>query len=136
MKRLFTLVLTGSLLITPALAADRAETSFPAVREPVSFSDVVPDSWYTDAAGLCYETGLMNGTGNGQFSPNQTVTAAEAYTLAARIHHILNGGDGVLPEAPADWGAITVTRSDGASFSFYQDRSTGFWLDGRNFNLL
>ena len=133
MKRLFTLVLTGSLLITPALAADRAETSFPAVREPVSFSDVAQDRWYADAAGLCYETGLMNGTGDGTFSPDAMVTTAEAATLAARIHHILNGGDGVLPEAPAAWGQITVTREDGVTLSLYSSASTGFWVNDRCF---
>lgn len=137
MKRFLALLLTGSLLLTPALAADgTAENPFPALRDPASFSDVVKDSWYADAADLCYETGLMNGTGQGQFSPDATVTIAEAYTLAARIHHILHGGDGVLPQAPTDWGTITVTRSDGASFSFYEDRNTGFWVDGRNYNLL
>ena len=136
MKRLFTLVLTGSLLITPALAADRAETSFPAVREPVSFSDVAQDRWYADAAGLCYETGLMNGTGDGTFSPDAMVTTAEAATLAARIHHILNGGDGVLSEAPADWGQITVTREDGVTLSLYSSASTGFWVNDREINSL
>ena len=101
MKRLLSLLVTGSLLVTPVLAAQTGvEDSFPAVREPASFADVASGSWYTDAAGLCYVTGLLNGTGNGNFSPSRSVTIGEAATLAARIHHILNGGDGTLPEAP------------------------------------
>ena len=70
MKRLLSLLVTGSLLVTPVLAAQTGvEDSFPAVREPASFADVASGGWYTDAAGLCYVTGLLNGTGNGNFSP-------------------------------------------------------------------
>ncbi len=57
MKRLLSLLVTGSLLVTPVLAAQTGvEDSFPAVREPASFADVASGSWYTDAAGLCYVT--------------------------------------------------------------------------------
>ena len=112
MRRLLALVLTGSLLLTPALAAGTDQKDlFPAVREPVSFSDVADGSWYTDAVALCYETGLINGTGEGKFSPDATVTIGEAAALACRIHQILNGGSGELPHARAEWGQITVTRS-------------------------
>lgn len=136
MKRLLSLLLTGSLLVTPVLAAQTdVEASFPAVREPVSFADVASGSWYTDAADLCYVTGLLNGTGNGNFSPSRSVTVGEAATLAARIHHILNGGDGTLPEAPAEWGQIVLTRADGVSAGLQQDQSTGYWLDEKSLQL-
>lgn len=136
MKRLLSLLVTGSLLMTPALAAQTdVAASFPAVREPISFSDVAVGSWYSDAAALCYETGLLNGTGNGNFSPDHTVTVGEAATLAARIHNILNGGDGTLPEAPAEWGQVVLSRADGVSAGLQQNQSTGFWLDEKNLQL-
>lgn len=136
MKRLLSLLVTGSLLVTPALAAQTdVAASFPAVREPISFSDVAAGSWYSDAAALCYETGLLNGTGNGNFSPDHTVTVGEAATLAARIHNILNGGDGTLPEAPAEWGQVILTRADGVSVGLQQNQTTGFWLDEKNLQL-
>ena len=114
MKRLLSLLVTGSLLITPVRAAQtNVESSFPALREPAAFGDVADDIWYADAAGLCYVTGLLNGTGNGNFSPSRSVTIGEAATLAGRIHHILNGGDGTLPEAPEEWGQLTLTRAGG-----------------------
>ena len=136
MKRLLSLLVTGSLLVTPALAAQTdVEASFPAVRESASFVDVANGSWYTNAAGLCYVTGLLNGTGNGNFSPSRSVTIGEAAALAARIHHILNGGDSTLPEAPETWGQVILTRADGTSAGFHQNSDTGFWLDEKNIQL-
>ena len=136
MKRLLSLLVTGSLLITPVLAAQTdVESSFPALREPAAFGDVADDIWYADAAELCYVTGLLNGTGNGSFSPSRSVTIGEAATLAGRIHHILSGGDGVLPEAPAEWGQLTLTRADGTSAGFHQNSETGFWLDEKSIQL-
>ena len=136
MKRLFSLLVTGSLLVTPVLAAQTGvKDSFPAVREPASFADVASGSWYTDAAGLCYVTGLLNGTGNGNFSPSRSVTIGEAATLAARIHHILNGGDGTLPEAPETWGQLVLTRADGTSVGLHENSDTGFWLDEKSLQL-
>lgn len=137
MKRLLSLLVTGSLLVTPVLAAQTdVEASFPAVREPVSFTDVASGSWYSDAADLCYVTGLLNGTGNGNFSPSRSVTVGEAATLAACIHHILNGGDGTLPEAPAEWGQVILTRADGVCIGLQQNQSTGYWLDDKNIQVL
>lgn len=136
MKRLLSLLVTGSLLITPVLAAQTdVESSFPALREPAAFGDVADGIWYADAAGLCYVTGLLNGTGNGNFSPSRSVTIGEAATLAGRIHHILNGGDGTLPEAPEEWGQLTLTRADGTSAGFHQNSETGFWLDEKSIQL-
>lgn len=116
MKRLLSLLVTGSLLVTPVLAVQTdVEASFPAVREPAAFADVANGSWYTNAAGLCYVTGLLNGTGNGNFSPSRSVTIGEAAALAARIHHILNGGDGSfafqLSDATRDYENYTADRS-------------------------
>lgn len=137
MKRLLALLVTGSLLLSPALAAGTDEENFfPAVREPAAFSDVAAGSWYADAAALCYEVGLLNGTGEGKFSPDSAVTIAEAAALATRIHHIRSGGSGNLPHAPAEWGQVTLTRADGTSFSFDNNSSTGYWVDGRNIQYL
>lgn len=137
MKRLLAWLVTGSLLLTPALAAGTEPADlFPAVREPAAFADVADGSWYADAAALCYEAGLLNGTGEGNFSPDATVTIAEAAALAARIHSIRNGGSGDLPHAPADWGRVTLTWPDGTSFSFDNNISTGYWVDERNIQYL
>ncbi|HIR85340.1 MAG TPA: S-layer homology domain-containing protein [Candidatus Galloscillospira excrementavium] len=107
------LLLTLSLslgLAGTALAAG-VEDLFPAIREYPGYSDVADGTWYADAAQVCYETGLLSGTAVDTFSPESTMTVAQATTLAARIRDILNGGDGELENpAGAPWyaGAIAI----------------------------
>ena len=61
------------------------------VQPPISFSDVPADAWYASYVNAAAEAGLMNGTGNGQFSPAKTLSLAEVVTLAARLHAENNG---------------------------------------------
>lgn len=81
------------------------------------FRDVAPDDWFAPYVEVCCEAGLMEGIGDGLFNPDGTVSYAETAILTARIHQILNGGDGVLPAAPEDWGTITMTTHDGTQLS-------------------
>lgn len=74
MKRFLALLLTAALCLSPALAA-----------ETPPFDDVAAGSWYADAVAVCYEAGLMRGTGENQFSPQGVMAVSEAATLAARI---------------------------------------------------
>lgn len=45
------------------------------------FKDASPNAWYHDAVHYCLENGLMNGNGDGTFSPNGTVTRATVVQL-------------------------------------------------------
>lgn len=56
------------------------------------FSDVKYNDWFYENVKATYEFGLMKGTGSGTFAPGNNVTAAEAITLAARIHSIYYTG--------------------------------------------
>lgn len=112
--------------------------------ESTGFSDVSPDDWFAPYVAVCVEEGLMKGTGEDTFSPHGTVTAAEAATLAARLHHLQRGGDGTLPAAPEDWGRLTLTFADGETYSFYRSdfeldpevRGDGWYSGGRTGGLL
>ena len=64
-------LLTG-LLVLPAAATS-------------SFSDVPKGAWYAPYVQYAYENGLMNGTGNGEFSPEATTTRAMVVTILYRI---------------------------------------------------
>lgn len=86
--------------------------------EGTTFVDVAPDDWFASYVNVCVEAGLMKGVGGGRFDPQGTVTLAQAATLAARIHHIQNGGDGKLPQAPEDYGVLTVSFENGQSLTF------------------
>lgn len=86
MKKIFALMLTIALSLTPcapALAAG-TEEKFPATRAYSGFSDVAADHWAYDSIKICFEIGLVNGKGEG-FDPDGNVTIAEALTVAARV---------------------------------------------------
>lgn len=89
-KRLVAALVCAALLTGSALAV----SSFPAVNTyaPGYYTDVKGDAWYAEAARLCYETGLMTGTRDNTFSPDNAVTVGEAAALAARILASLGGG--------------------------------------------
>lgn len=90
----------------------------PLEAERTTFVDVASADWFAPYVEVCVETGLMKGVGGGRFDPQGTVTLAQAATLAARIHHIKNGGDGKLPQAPENYGVLTVTFENGKSLTF------------------
>ncbi len=45
--------------------------------EADAFSDVTSDKWYYEAVTYCAGKGIFNGTGNGIFSPDKTITRGE-----------------------------------------------------------
>ena len=48
------------------------------------FKDVAKDSWYAEAVGYAYENGLMNGTGETEFSPDTDTNRAMLVTILYR----------------------------------------------------
>lgn len=67
------------------------------------FSDVSSRAWYADGVRSAYELGLMQGTGGNKFSPGNTLTLAEAVTLAARLHCIYYNGSDNLKQSGSTW---------------------------------
>lgn len=98
-KRLFLSALLLFVLCIPCSARD-TET-VPAAGY-AGFADVAPNSYCYDAVKLCCEAGLLKGTSDTTFSPTAPLTYPQLTVLAARLHHILNYGDGVLLALPAD----------------------------------
>lgn len=62
-----------------------------------NFSDVRPSDWYHDAVSYVCEAGLMNGTSNTTFSPNDTTSRSMIVTILYRL-----AGSPDLPES--NWG--------------------------------
>ena len=79
----------------PAPAAEAAEVHFPrqTVYYPGQFTDVPEDQWFSSSVAVAFELGLMKGNSADTFNPNGDVTAAEAVTMAARIHSIYTTGE-------------------------------------------
>lgn len=59
------------------------EVDYPVSDSP--FSDVKDTDWFYDAVVYAKENNLMDGSGNGKFSPNDTVTRAMAVTILYRL---------------------------------------------------
>lgn len=80
----------------------------------VGFSDVPKDAWYSEYVEICCSSGLIKGIGNNKFDPDGVVTIAQMETVCARLHFLLNGGDG-------DIDAFYENRPD-STFFFTDDQ--------------
>lgn len=66
------------------------------VREAAEFDDESDISDYAKSAvGELYISGIINGSDNNRFEPNQSMTRAQAATIIARIKKIIDSGQGV-----------------------------------------
>ena len=89
MKKLAALMLAAALLAGSALAVT-PEEAFPDKNEYPGYADVADTAWYADAAQVCYEVGLITGTGAG-FSPDRVLTVGEVAAIAARMNEAITG---------------------------------------------
>ena len=54
-------------------------------KNSVKFSDVADNAWYASAVNYAVDKGLMNGTGEGKFSPEAATTRGMIVTILARL---------------------------------------------------
>ena len=101
-RRVFALFLSLALLLCtlPASAEEGDGWLVPKVREAPAFTDMA-GVWCADAADTVCQAGLMQGRSDGSFGPSGQLTGAHIATICARLHDLLTGGDGALPE-PAE----------------------------------
>lgn len=55
-----------------------------------AFSDVPGSAWYAQDVAAVQKYGILDGTGNGKFSPDGNLTLAQAITMAARTYAYSN----------------------------------------------
>ena len=84
-----------------------------AILEQYPFRDVPDDAWYRDDVYTAATRGLLKGTGDGYFTPQGQVTAAQAIALAARIHAAHTGN--TLPAQGSPWYQVYVDYALSAS---------------------
>lgn len=65
------------------------------------FTDVAANVWYYDNVKTAYELGLVNGSSNTTYSPEDNITVAEVQTLVARIHATYHGN--TIPAKSGAW---------------------------------
>lgn len=95
-RRFTCLLLTLSLLPLSALGVVQT-------REWGDFPDVPSDHWAHSYVKSLYRYYLMSGTGGGLFTPNGTLTVAEAVTTAVRAHYFELGETLVLDQSTGNW---------------------------------
>lgn len=93
------LALALLLCILPVSAAESGWL-VPKQRSYPGFADV-KGTWCESYVETVYEAGLMEGKSAASFDINGNLTIAQITVITARLHSLLNGGDGKLP-APAE----------------------------------
>lgn len=87
LKRSTTALLCSLMLTIPVHAA-----------EETVYTDVPPGAWYEEAVMYCRENGLLQGTGDGRFSPEGKVTRG----MLAAVLYRLSGSPAVTEESAFD----------------------------------
>lgn len=89
MKRLLGFLLVLALMLTmpacaandPAVSEATAATLVLAAAETSAFTDVPSGAWYAEAVAYLSGKGIITGTGNGKFSPDDTFNRAQLATV-------------------------------------------------------
>lgn len=98
----------------PAQPETPVQPQEPVVPVPV-YDDVAPDAWYSEAAAYVASKGLMTGTSEGNFSPNEQMTRAMVWTVLGRMAGADVDGSGNEWYAKAQAWAAASGVSDGAN---------------------
>lgn len=91
------------------------------------FVDVPVNSWYEASVGICFDRGIMLGTGDKCFSPEQNLSREECSVLALRVYDLEHGGTSVFEKAPDGWGIIELKIGESMTL-------TGIAYDGSPVN--
>ena len=131
-KRIVSLLLSVILALSMAIPISAASTglsNFKKQTDYSGFSDVPASAWYAESVKTVCEYGLMNGTGNGKFSPSGYVTMAETVALMSRLHIIYTGTNETI-EQTSPWFITYDSYAAGHgldAFGFSGDST--FWKD-------
>ncbi|THF76090.1 discoidin domain-containing protein [Cohnella fermenti] len=73
-------------------------------------ADVASDHWAADSINRVYAAGIMTGSGNGQFRPDETVTRAELAAVLARWNTLdaAAGGESAFADVKLSWAAEAI----------------------------
>lgn len=99
---------------TPAQPETPTQPERPVFPVPV-YNDVASDAWYSEAAAYVASKGLMAGTSEGNFSPNEQMTRAMVWTVLGRMAGADVDGSGNEWYAKAQAWAAASGVSDGAN---------------------
>ena len=99
----------GKVTVTPTFS--KIEDTKPSKN---GFNDVTSSAWYADAVQYVTDKGLMNGTGDNQFSPSASTTRGMLMTVLARYAGEDTTGGAIWYEKSMEW-AKAKGVSDGTN---------------------
>ena len=113
---LLAVTLACSMPLTACAANDatiEATSASLILAEASGYTDVPASAWYADAVEYVREHGIMNGTGDGKFSPEDTFTRAQFATVLYRIagEPAVTGEDTFGDTEPGQWYSDAVLWS-------------------------
>lgn len=85
----------------PSVREDAGQSQ--AAAEQTHFIDVLRDSWYYSSVYSAHENGLIDGVGGRRFSPDATLTVAQAIKLSAALHQLDRTGEVSLKNGAGNW---------------------------------
>ena len=91
MKKRFLALLLSALLLFPLCVPALAAAVYQG-----QFSDVSDSQWFSQYVQITYDSGLMQGISSTRFDPDGNLTAAQAITIAARLHSRYSGGGDLI----------------------------------------
>ena len=106
-------IILAMSVFTIAAAAAPSMSNFTKARAYSNgqFSDVSESAWYGTSQqrviATAFEYSLMNGNSASTFNPTGNISVAESLAVAARVHSIYNGGDGVFSQG-SPWFQVYV----------------------------
>ena len=94
----------AALFIAAALTLSMSTTAFAAL-DDTGYADVDANAWYADAVVYCRDNGLMNGTSDTAFSPDETMTRAMLATVLYRLAEspAVSGSDSFTDTVEDSW---------------------------------
>ncbi len=107
MKKMFLIFMCCVLLVAnfqfPAEGAGKSNLAIKNKYTQGLFSDIKGTESYAKSVQKAYEFGLMKEKRKGFFDPNSKMTIAEVIEMAAKVHELYNGGDGVIKNSGKAW---------------------------------
>ena len=90
------------------------------------FSDVSSSAWYYDSVSGAYSLGLISGVDDTHFSPDGTITIAQAVKLAASCHQLLTDGKTTELAGDKNWydGYLSYAEKNGIVTEEYDSYTT------------
>lgn len=122
-KRIFALFLTIFMLLSCVPAANASQDA--------PYTDVSIGDWYFQSVTFCTELGLMNGIGQGQFSPAGSINRAMFVTILHRLAGSPDAAPSGFTDVPAgsfyakavDWAAEQGIVNGTSETTFSPERS-------------